>query len=524
MVLAAPPDNLRSLPWHRTLRRPQIAAALLVCATFFVGAGGPLSIALVIGIAVLLLLIVLAARRPQIGVIGIVAWPPLQLAVLAFAYKSGVPGAVVRNLGLLKEFWAISLFVAAWQATRERKIKADLLDWLLALYVGSATLYLVLPFAAPAMFGGTAFGPRLNAWRADCLYVVVFLCVRRLSFDASVVRRLRVALFVVAIILGGFAFWEIADNAGFNSFLIDRLGYTAYLTDVLNSPPLIHNGILSVTQEVNNSSVIRAGSLFSNALQFGFFMVIPLGVALDRVASGRQSALGLAAAGASVAGIIFSNTRGAVLSAGVAIVLAVAFGVSRISSHRLRLILTVMLASAALLPLAAHSSLVARMESIVHPSHDQRDTEVHVTRSREGLKQLIEHPLGRGLGANHATGQRFNTSTSIVTEDSYLETGNELGVPALLLFMAGLGVLLIELRRRSNQLVGSAGLAGGAWLAGCGLAIGGFTLQTWYELIVALSYWAVAGLALSHIGPEARQLTSKSTALEESLATARGSG
>lgn len=473
----------------------------MLVGTFFIAAAGPVGIGLALGSAALVYLIAAAARRPAFAVLGIVVWVPLQIPVLAFLYKLGMPAVVARELGYLKEFWAIALAVAAWRATRSQRIRADLLDWLGGLYIGIATLYLVVPFADSSTLGGVPFAGRLNAWRLVCLYVVIFLSVRRLRFQPSVIRHLRVGLFIVAAVLAGFSAWEIANNAGFNNFLTNTLDYPKFKAAVFH---ITLQKDLLVRGTLGNSTFVRSGSLLNDPLSFGFLMVIPFGIALERVAARKDVALGMAAAVAGLLGVIFSGTRGAALGVGVVLLLALAFGPSRIAPHRLRLLLAVIVGLVVLLPFAGQSTLVARMESLAKPASQTHDNEVHVDRTRAGLTAMIDHPLGRGLGANSQTGFRYGAATAITTEDSYLETGNELGVPALLVLVAFLGAVLVRLRQRAMRGVEHAGLAGGAWLAGCGLVVGAFTLQVWYELTVTLVFWTVAGLALADFSQDPR--------------------
>jgi hypothetical protein len=339
----------------------------------------------------------------------------------------------------------------------------------------------------------------LSAWRLDALFVVIFLCVRRLSLDPVVIRRLRFAFFGVALILTGFALWEAVDKVGFNNFLTNTIDLPGYKADVLGNHAAKIRGSLLSTGSVGNTTYVRGGSLFNEPLMFGFFMVIPFGLALERVAARRPSMLALAAAGGSLASVFLSLTRGAVLGAVCTVLIAVAFGVSRVSQSRLRLILAVALSVVVLAPMAGHSALWVRMQTIFQPSSDQ-DTQLHVSRTKEGFEDLLRHPLGHGLGTNNQTAVLFEGDTALTTEDSYLETGTELGIPAMLLFVATLLMMLARLRERSKRLTEGAGLAGGAWLAGCGLAIGALVLQTWYELAVALVFWTIAGLALADTG------------------------
>ncbi|HVT66067.1 MAG TPA: O-antigen ligase family protein [Mycobacteriales bacterium] len=499
MVWAASPTRVAPLHNFLATSRRWLLLAIFVGLVFLFATGGPVVAGVLMGLAALAATISVASRHPQFAVVGIAAWLPLQVPVLAFLYKHGAPFILVKDLGYLKEFWAMSLVVAAVRASHRRKVKADLLDWLAAGYVGVATLYLILPFADSAALGGLPFGARLSAWRLDCLFVVVFLCIRRLSFDPIVIRRLRLAVFISGVILAGFALWESASNTGFNNFLRNTLDYPGYRSQVLHNQLAITSGTLLSTGSIGNTTYVRGGSLFNDPLVFGFFMVIPFGIALERVAARRPSLLAVAAAAGGLIGILLSITRGAVLASAFVVLFAMAFGISRVSPSRLRLVLTVFLAGVVLLPMAGSSSLLVRMETIFNPSKDT-GTQNHVSRTYQGYVDLVSHPFGYGLGTNTTTATLYNGDTVVITENSYLETGDELGLPALVFYFGALMVLLAKLRQRSKRAGEGAGLAGAAWMTGWGLTLGAMVLETWYELPVALVFWTIAGLALADTG------------------------
>jgi hypothetical protein len=452
------------------------------------GAGG-------IGILVFLAFIIFSIKHPRFSVLGIVVWVPLQEAVLAYAFHKGAPLVVVRGLGYLKEFWEISLVVVALRGVKgQPRRRFDPLDRIAFAYVGLSTFYLIFPSIIHGTLGGLPFGVRLNAWRLEAIYVVLFLAVRQLSFDKQFVRDLRKAAMLIGVVIAAFAIWESIDNHGFNNFLANTLDYPAYRLAITGVGYADPSNLLASTS-VGNAAVTRAGSLFNDPLTLGFFCLIPFGIALERLSAKQLSYLAMFAAGGTGAAILLSETRSAVLGAGLAGVLAVIFA-SRMAPGRFRLLVVVAAVTALALPSASHSSLRARFEGIFTGTRDS-DSQEHVTASKGAFIDVTSHPVGRGLGANTSTGTRYNTSNATTAEDSYLETGEELGLAGALLYLVLLCALLVKLRARSKQRGVRAELAGGMWLAGMALLLGGFFLQVWLELDTSLVFWVLAAVALT---------------------------
>jgi hypothetical protein len=247
---------------------------------------------------------------------------------------------------------------------------------------------------------------------------------------------------------------------------------------------------------VGSKVVVRAGSLFNDPLTLGFFSLISFGLALERLSAKRLGYLPLIAAGGAGAAVVLSETRSATLGAGLAVALAVALG-SRYSPGRFRLVLVVGVAGALILPPALHSSLRDRFEGIFNASTRDSGSQEHVSASRGALHDVILHPLGRGLGANTSTGLRYNTSNQRTAEDSYLESSEEIGVAGGVLKLVLLVLLLLQLLARSRIEDAHGQLAGGLFLAGAALLLGGFFLQVWFELATSMTFWVLAGVALS---------------------------
>jgi hypothetical protein len=442
---------------------------------------------------------ILAVRRPQFSVMGLVIWVPLQVPILAYAYKLGAPLVLIKQLGYMKEYWEIALLYVALRSGRQehgwRRRSFDRLDIIALLYIGLATVYLLLPIAFHGLLGGLVFSGRLNAYRIECVYVVAFLCVRRLQLDARFINEVRNAVMFVSVVLAGFAIWESTNASGFNNFLSNTLGYPAFRLATTgfhygNPANLLDPGT------IGSVSFTRAGSLFNDPLTFSFFSLIPFGLALERLTTERVSPLAMAAAGGACVSILLAETRSAVLGAALAAFVAIAVA-SKGKPGRFRFFIVLSAAVVLMLPSASHSSLKARFEGVFTGNSRDADSQEHVNATRGALHDVLHHPLGRGLGANTSTGVRYHSTNQTTAEDSYLETGEEIGLAGGVLNLLLLGVLLLELRRRSKRGGVRGELAGGLWLGGLALVLGGFFLQVWLGLVTSLVFWVLAGVALS---------------------------
>lgn len=475
------------------LSRGKVAAAIGVAAVFGAASSGPIFTGLVVALILFWLFIGVSSRHPQFAVLGLVVWVPLQLPVLAYAYKLGAPAGVVKELGYLKEFWAISLVIAVFRTGGLRR-RLDLLDWTIVGVVGIATLYLFLPLAGGGVLGGVKFWVRLTAWRIDVLALVILFSVRRIELGPEAIRRIRLAVYFVAAVLAGFAFWEAANSGAFTRFIGETLGYRSFKADVLG---VNSGGTVLWYGTAGNSSFVRAGSLLNNPASLGFLLLIPLGLGLERLGARRGALLGAVVAGFSVGAMMMTVTRAVVLAALAAIGLAVVMGVSRQAPSRGRVVVVTVLAAVLILPSAGHSNVAGRFKNMFN-SQDA-DTQGHIRNTRQAASELVSSPQGRGLGTNTAVGARYATANVLDSENAYLEIGNEIGAVGMFSFLALLVTALVQLRRRSKDPGGTAALAGGLWLAGWGLVFGGLFLQDWTLITVTLVFWPVVGVALPNL-------------------------
>jgi hypothetical protein len=173
------------------------------------------SLATVLGAMVAMLFVATAARFPGAALGVLLVYVPVQTLPLAYLYKQGVSSTLVRDLGSVKE--AVILGVGLRVLSHAKKWRAaDAVDVLALGYVAIVTAYFLLPFIVPRSLGGNPTIVRLNAWRADALFVVLFLICRRLDLPPRVLARLTCLAVGMGIVVAGFAVWESVDSASYN--------------------------------------------------------------------------------------------------------------------------------------------------------------------------------------------------------------------------------------------------------------------------------------------------------------------
>ena len=480
---------------------PPVVAAVGFLA---IAVGGTTGAALLLAVALGGAAVLWAARHPA-GALGVVvAFVPLQGVLLAALFRAGAPVPVVRNLGYTKEVMVAGLVLTAVSASAAEAARArrpDRLDLLAFAFVAVCTVYLLAPTVVPGLLGSQPLRVRIFSWRANALFVVLFLAGRRIRFRAQALRRLTTLVLVLAIVMTTGAVWEWTAEKSFNSFLVDGVGLPAFRAQILGVTDVDPTNALT-RGLVGSTLFVRVGSLLNDFLALGFLMLVPLGVCLVRL-SGRRVTAGLALITAATAvTILLTLTRSAILGALLAAALGVVLGARRVAPGRVRLAVLLLAGGVLITPLVLRTSLLDRLVG-AFTGADSSAAE-HRASSFAALNAVVAQPFGRGLGANPVTGGRFDVDTRITAENAYLQVGAEVGLLAMALFVCMLLLLLARLRDRALCSHATSDLAGALWLAGWGLAVGGFFLHVWLSLPTALTFWGLAGAALGRVEPDAQ--------------------
>ncbi len=453
------------------------------------------AVAALVGLAV----VVLVARRPDMGLLALIALLPFHSFFLSWIYALGVPESIVRPLGAWKEAVAIGVIVAGIRGLRSRGRRLDRLDLLGLAYVAVVAFYALVPrlLAASAPTGASE---RFLAFRASAFLVLLLLAARHAVLPESFARRALRLVMAVGIVVAAIAVFEFFFSATWNDFVVNKVKYTVYEIQVLDVKPFNLFDIRYYGQ-VGGQQIVRVGSVFLSPLALGFYILIPFAVAIDRVV--RTGLRGVAASCAFLTGaaLLFAQTRAALIGAVIIGLVAVRPAAGRTAQRRLQFGLLLVAAALVALPVAAATGLTGRATTPV--SGDEQSAVDHVQSFWEGAQTVADHPAGQGLATSAGAGQRFQTQSTVVAENNYLQVGIELGVFAMVLFIALTVTLLRRLRAAVEWTVD---LGGGAVRAmGLALAIGALFLQPWGDLPTAWTFWSLAGAMLGFAASRAAE-------------------
>jgi hypothetical protein len=119
------------------------------------------------------------------------------------------------------------------------------------------------------------------------------------------------------------------------------------------------------------------------------------------------------------------------------------------------------------------------------PDGDDASTESHWRNLRDGVRVVLEHPQGHGLGNAGVVAKRTGVDIK-AGESTYTELGVDAGIAGVVAFVLWSVAILLGLWRRE------------AWLAAAFVSVLALALQT--DVIgihwLAFTIWTAAGLAL----------------------------
>jgi O-Antigen ligase len=474
------------------------------------------AIAALLGLAV----VVFTVRRPDLGLLALIALLPFHAFLLSWAFAAGVPGSIVRPLGAWKEAVAIGVLVAGIRGFRAAHRHLDRLDVAGLAYVAVVAIYGLFPRialpttvltdafssyrgAAAAIFGAlvpTFTTDRFLAFRASAFLVMLLLAARHAKLPANFLpRALRVAMAVGGIV-AAIAVFEFFFSDAWNDFIVNKVQYTNYQREILDVIPFNFYDI-RFYGVIGGQKIVRVGSVFFSPLTLGFYLLVPFAAAADRIA--RRGLRG-AAAGCFLltgAALLFSQTRSALIGALVVAVIVLVPTRAHLVQRRLQFAFVLVAVLLVALPVAAATGLSER--ATTPKSGDERSGVDHLTALANGVDAVAHDPVGRGVATSAGTGQRFDKSNAVISENYYLQVGIETGVVGMLAFVALTVVLLRRLKRAVPDTLAEGG--GAIRAMGLALAVGSLFLHTWNEFAVAWTFWPLAGAMLGLAVARARE-------------------
>ncbi len=433
-------------------------------------------------------------RLPRIALVVLVLGLAVHNLAMAELWQVGVRGASLDVIAAWKDVLLAAALVVALVAAR--KLPSWLwADRLALAYAGLVLLYWLLPQGWLGDGAATQKG-QLFAARHDLIPVAAYFLGRLLVLTPVAWRRLSLALVGLAVAVTA---WGLADvylvplqwwrDSGVPGWFEEQLGLV--YNEGLSGLP--ENWVLNTGDEQN--PIRRLGSTFLSPLATAYVLVIVLLYLVAR----RRPWWVVAAAAVAYVGLLWTHTRAAFLA------LAVGLVVLAVAQRRL---LPLVLAGASLVvgvgfvkafPTIGPSTSYTQAELEILRKQGQQNpdagsdpltagdasTSSHWRNLRDGVRVVVRHPQGYGLGNAGVNASRTGIEIK-AGESTYTEIGVDTGIVGLAAFVAWLVAVLAGLWRRS------------AWLSAAWVAMLAIGVQT--DVIgvhwIAYVLFALAGVAI----------------------------
>jgi O-Antigen ligase len=433
--------------------------------------------------------------RPVLAIFLFLVGLALHNAAMAALYSAGVRGSTLTAITAWKEILlAVALASVGWTAWRQRRLPFRW-GWVDTLAVAFAALCVVYALIPQSALGGTAGSKAVAlALRHDTVPVAAYFLGRALVLTRDDWRRICWTLLGVA---GAVAAWGLIDvyaipiswwrTNGVVGYFHQHLGY-----DYHGTGGLPENFIYNVGN--NEPFLRRLVSTFLSPLASGYLFVVALLLAASR------RWWGIALSVVVFAGLLWTFSRSSLV--------ALAFGLVVLGLLRRRwqelaaaaAVIAVAVGWAHLFPKIAPTGNWTKADLVYqqklsreHPTGDfspvsrnEPSLRSHWVSLKEGVRTMIDHPQGYGLGNVGQTASRTDTKLK-AGESNYTELGVELGVLGAALWIAWVVAILVGLVRAQAYRLTAAFAAvlalavqtdviGDPWIAYCAWCLAGAAL------------------------------------------------
>ena len=436
------PVRVPLLPRPLPAARPRMTAAALVVYGVLLAATG-----------------VAVFRRPIVALYVFVLGLPLHNIVMSLLYGGGVRGHALDAIQAWKEILlaaALASVVVAAVRARRLPFEPGVVDWLALAYAAVVVLYALVPQSA--LDGHAGAKAVVYGLRHDLVLVAAYFLGRSLPLD---VRRIR---WLIARAAAAVAAWGLVEvysvpiewwrHSGAVGYFHHELGYDYH------GP-----GGLPENFAFNTSGGLfrRLVSTFVSPLATAYMLVVAL-LLLASVRRLRPLAVVLAVL--CGAGLLWTFSRSSIVALAVGLVVLAAArrrwwplpAAVAVARRRLRVRrrssttiaprthwfasdLPYQVAQAKAKGPLPHGSGLSGTVSLGEPS-----IKSHLDSLRDGIRTVVHHPQGYGLGNAGTTAQRFGVTLK-AGESNYTELGVETGLAGALLFIAWSLALFVGLVR-----------------------------------------------------------------------------
>jgi hypothetical protein len=475
-----------------------------------------------LGLYALLLAVAAVAvwRRPVFALYLFLVGLALHNAAMAALYAAGVRGSTLTAIAAWKEILlAVALLHVLREALRARRLpfRPWIGDWLALAFAVVVFVYALIPQSA---LGGHASAHTVAlALRHDVVPVAAYFLGRSLLLRREDLRRLAwtllgVAGFVAALGLAdvyavSIGWWR---TNGVVDYFHRHLGYDYHGTgERPGVAGLPENFVYNVGGD--RPFLRRLVSTFLSPLASGYVFVVALLVA---AAALRRSPAVVVLAAAAAAGLLWTFSRASLLALAAGMVVLGAVRRRPLGLAAAVLTVAVAFGWAHLFPKIAPTGAWTKADLTYQhararsqggaagfspTSPGESSLRSHWVSLRAGVRTVVHHPQGYGLGNAGQTASRTGGKTKVKAgESNYTELGVELGLLGALLWTAWGLALLAALARTGGEERLAAGLAA-AFAAVLVLAIQTDVIgDPW----VAYCVWGLAGALVLRTGPQER--------------------
>jgi len=423
------------------------------------------------------------------------------LLVIFFAYISIHPfiaalvGSSTGNFALIKIWKDIVVGLIAIPTITYGLVKGDIrkklledrLMWFTALYTFLTFIVFIVnqSYENKSGFAGLVFNLR---------FIALFFTVRILlyGFAKSDEKTVYVRSFLskwVIITATLVALLGVVQTLILPSNFMTNFGYNGVTT------------INPVSTVDDNASMRRAFSTLNDANEFGAYLIIPIMLGIEKLMRTKKWYY-VAGVATMILGLYLSHSRAAILGLVVSSVIFAAPYISRRLSRQRAVLVGVGLVSIIAVILIAATMYPPVRLAVFHSSPKdgsliQGSTFDHYNATKDGIKDVINHPFGRGVGeAGPASFYHTADGKSRIAENYYIQIAQEVGFIGLILFIATVVAGLRQVLSTKDVVYSKSFFAGFI-----GVSIVALFLHTWTSDAVAYIAWGLLGIFMPYVAP-----------------------
>jgi O-antigen ligase/polysaccharide polymerase Wzy-like membrane protein len=445
----------------------------------------------VIGACIALLLLVFMLHRPGGTLIALVIFLPFEGILFSLLYGWHVPGSFLREASAIKELMGVALLLSGLRELRDSGKRLDRIDIALLLYVGVTTIYLIAPHLFSEL-APTQLSPRLLAYRSDVGYVLIFFGVRHAPISPKVRKQFLDTLLVVGGILAVVGIYQKLDPAAFSNFVLNTAHQVTYQTNVLGTPiDVVYQNLLQLFDPTNPP----VSSLLFSSYDLADYLLVVSVIAAVRISRNPRTPFHYIILAVCMASIYFTQVRGDAIAALIVLVIIALPTAKSPVEGRLRLGAVLLVAAIFVVPALGHSRFFNNAKAA-------QSSQGHIYEIDDGIGIIYYEPLGLGLGQQPGVANRYPNLAKLVndgdiSDNMITQVGDELGLQALIPWLAMLGFTLVAIKRRASGGDQTAAAMGFALL---GIVMAGQTHHVFLTFPGPWTLWAGVGLGLSTYG------------------------